>query len=119
MTEALMSSVVTEGARVDWERVIIDIQRSTWLAEKSQRKSLKAIGHACGRGDTWAWSLKNIPGTQPTFHDGLMLLTLDPPDTEQGAWATDCREAFENALRKYIGGDFPRSPDGTANGAEE
>lgn len=48
-----------------------------------------------------------------------MLLTLDPPENEQGAWATDCREAFENALRKYIGGDFPRSPDGTANGSEE
>lgn len=76
MTEVLMLSVVTQGARVDWERVIIDIQRSTWLADKSQRKSLKAISHACGRGDTWAWSLKNIPGTQPTFHDGLMLLGL-------------------------------------------
>ena len=49
-----------------------------------------------------------------------MLLTLAPPDgVNQGEWATDCREAFEKELRKYIGGEFPRSPDGTANGAEE
>lgn len=48
-----------------------------------------------------------------------MLLTLDPPDHEQGVWATECRDAFEKALQKYIGGDFPRSPDGSANGAEE
>lgn len=72
----LLPQAINTGIRVDWERVIIDIQRSTWLADKSQRKSLKAISHACGRGDTWAWSLKNIPGTQPTFHDGLMLLGL-------------------------------------------
>lgn len=40
-----------------------------------------------------------------------MLLTLDPPEENQGKWATDCREAFEKALRDYIGGEFPRSPD--------
>lgn len=76
MTEALMSSVVIEGARVDWERVIIDIQRSTWLADKSQRMGIKSIAKACGRTFSWAWNLKNIPNTQPKFHDGLMLLAL-------------------------------------------
>lgn len=48
-----------------------------------------------------------------------MLLPLDPPDKDQGVWAYECREAFEKELRKYVGGEFPRSPDGTANGAEE
>lgn len=48
-----------------------------------------------------------------------MLLTLEPPDKDQGVWAGDCRDAFEKELRKFMGGEFPRSPDGTANGGEE
>jgi hypothetical protein len=48
-----------------------------------------------------------------------MLLTLDPPPQDQGVWATDCRSAFEDALRKYIGNSFPRSPGSDANGDEE
>lgn len=48
-----------------------------------------------------------------------MLLPLDPPDKDQGVWATDCREAFETALRKYIGNSFPHSPNGSENGDEQ
>lgn len=67
---------VANGARIDWERVIMDIQRSTWLASSSDRYSHRAIAHACGRGENWVWSLKNIPGTEPKFHDALLLLGL-------------------------------------------
>lgn len=48
-----------------------------------------------------------------------MLLTIDPPDKDQGAWATDCREAFEKELRKYIGNGFPHSPNDSENGDQE
>lgn len=99
MTEALMSSVVTEGARVDWERVIIDIQRSTWLADKSQRKSLREISSACGRGGVaghnWAWNLKNIPGTEPKFHDAMMLLALWSEKTGKKGEELPLRRDFE------------------------
>lgn len=48
-----------------------------------------------------------------------MLLTLDPPDKDQGLWAGDCRESFEKELRKYLGSGFPHSPNGSANGEDE
>ncbi len=54
----------------------MDIQRSTWLAGTSERYSDVAIARACGRGKTWTWSLRNIPGTEPKFHDALLLLGL-------------------------------------------
>lgn len=65
-----------EGRRIDWGRVVLDIQRSAWLREQAQWTSLRAIAHACGRGENWAWSLKNIDGTEPKFHDALMLIGL-------------------------------------------
>jgi hypothetical protein len=72
--------------RVDWPGVILDIQRSTWLADKqSGRMSLEAIATACGRGYSWAWSLKNIPATEPRFHDGLLLLGLWSDKTAKAA----------------------------------
>lgn len=46
-----------------------------------------------------------------------MLLTIEPPEKDQGQWATDCRQAFETELRKYAG--FPLSPNSSANGGEE
>lgn len=67
---------IARGARIDWERVILDIQRSTWLANSSDRYSHRAIANACGRGENWVWSLKNIPGTEPKFHDAMLLLGL-------------------------------------------
>ena len=49
-----------------------------------------------------------------------MLLTLEPPpDRKEGEWATECREAFEISLRKYIGTIFPRSPESDASGDQE
>lgn len=45
-----------------------------------------------------------------------MFLTLDPPPEKQGEWATGCKEDFEKHLSKYIGGGFPRSPDGGSDG---
>jgi len=62
--------------RIDWEQVIIQIQRSTWLKSSSDRMSLLAIGEACGRSFGWAWNLKNIPGTEPRYSDGVLLLRL-------------------------------------------
>ena len=67
---------VANGARIDWERVVMDIQRSMWLSGKSERYSDVAIARACGRGKTWTWALRNIPGTEPKFHDALLLLGL-------------------------------------------
>ncbi len=64
------------GRRIDWERLIMDIQRSAWLSGVSATASLAEISRACGRNDTWAWQLKNVPDTEPKFHDGLMLLGL-------------------------------------------
>lgn len=47
-----------------------------------------------------------------------MLLTLPPPDKDQGEWATKCREDFEKELRKYLGLGFPHSPGGDESGGE-
>jgi hypothetical protein len=38
-----------------------------------------------------------------------MFLVLDPPEQDQGKWATDAVSAFDSELRKYIG-FMPRSP---------
>lgn len=48
-----------------------------------------------------------------------MLLTLEPPADGQGKWAFECRDAFEAALRKYMGTGFPHSPNGDSSGGEE
>lgn len=53
-----------------------------------------------------------------------MFLVCDPPETGQGAWATDTVATFETELRKYLGwsqGVDPRSPGGSndAHGGEE
>lgn len=86
-----------EGRRIDWERVVLDIQRSAWLREQSQWKSLRAIAHACGRGENWAWSLKNIPNTEPKFHDALLLIGLWAETT--GGTALPLHRESERATR--------------------
>lgn len=48
-----------------------------------------------------------------------MLLTLDPPNADQGVWAGECRDAFESALRRYMGSGFPHSPSDGSTGGEE
>lgn len=47
-----------------------------------------------------------------------MLLVTDPPDTDQGVWAGECRDAFEKELRKYMGMGFPHSPGGDDTGGD-
>jgi hypothetical protein len=54
--------------RTDWFRVIVDLERAGY--------SLDRIAAECLRGKTWAWSLKNVPDTEPRFHDGMLLLGL-------------------------------------------
>jgi hypothetical protein len=54
--------------RIDWFRVIVDLERARW--------SLERIAVAVERSKGWVSNLKNIPGTEPRFHDGLMLLGL-------------------------------------------
>ena len=68
--------VATES-RVDWFRVIVDLERARW--------SLDRIAQDVGRSKGWVSNLKNIPDTGPRFHDGLMLLGLWAEVTGKGA----------------------------------
>lgn len=62
----------SQGKRIDWSEMIFNLER----CGMSQRQ----IGLECGldpeNGHVWVNRLKNIPGTQPKFHDGAMLLGL-------------------------------------------
>ena len=60
-------------AIIDWSEVVFDLLRSGLSARQ--------IGMECGFDDptnakAWVQRLKNIPGTQPKFHNGAMLLGL-------------------------------------------
>ncbi len=70
-----MSTVIARSTarvtRVDWCGVVIDLERAGY----SQRQ----IGGECDADASWVNRLKNIPGTQPKFHSGALLL---------GLWAT-------------------------------
>jgi len=59
---------VTRNSRIDWFRVIVEIQRSGW--------SLDRIAFEMQRSKGSISNLKNIPGTEPRFHDGMKLLGL-------------------------------------------
>lgn len=48
-----------------------------------------------------------------------MLLTLDPPNEDQGVWAGECRDSFETYLRKYMGTSSPHSPSNGSDGDSE
>ncbi len=56
------------AARIDWSAMVFDLER----CGMSQRE----IGEACGMDASWANKLKNLPGTQPRFHNGALLLGL-------------------------------------------
>ncbi len=62
------------AVRIDWFRVIVDLERSTDAA--GRRWSLERIADAMDRSKGWVSNLKTIPDTEPRFHDGLMLLGL-------------------------------------------
>lgn len=75
--------------RLDWSRIIFDLER----CGLSQR----AIGRECGHEDAeagrvWAHRLKNIPGTQPKFHHGALLL---------GLWAERMEKTPSEAPKEY------------------
>lgn len=62
---------------IDWARMVVDLER----CGMSQREISGHCGYpdmdrANGGGKYWVNRLKNIPGTQPDFHEGLMLLGL-------------------------------------------
>lgn len=65
---------VVAAGDIDWSQVVFDLER----AGLSQRE----IGEQCGYGDrsdrgkVSINQLKNIPGMQPRFHHGLLLLGL-------------------------------------------
>ena len=59
--------------RIDWSQIIFDLER----CGMTQR----TIGLECGIDEDeaarlWCHRLKNIPGNQPKFHNGAMLLGL-------------------------------------------
>lgn len=57
------------GRRFDWAAMIFELER----LGLSQRD----IAHRCDvSGHSWVNNLKNIPGTQPKFHDGAVLLSV-------------------------------------------
>jgi hypothetical protein len=64
------------GNRIDWPQVILDLQRSDWGQSQRKWTPMQAIAEACGRGPSWVWALKNVDGTEPKFHDGMMLIGL-------------------------------------------
>ncbi len=54
--------------RIDWWQVITDLGR----AEISHER----IAAECLRSKGWVDNLKNTPGTEPRFHDGMIVLAL-------------------------------------------
>lgn len=64
-----MASKITKTAgRVDWPAVVESVE----LAGVSQRE----IDARCGASTTWAHRLKSIPGTQPKYDQGAVLIRL-------------------------------------------
>lgn len=59
---------------IDWPEVILDLVRTGM--------TLSAIAAECGydesgrSGKEWLCRLRNLPGTQPKFHSGAMLIGL-------------------------------------------
>jgi hypothetical protein len=54
--------------RIDWFRVICELQRSGW--------TLASIGAQVGRSEGWVIHLNNSPDAQPRFDDGEALIAL-------------------------------------------
>lgn len=62
----------TRLKRIDWSRIIFDLER----AGMTQGEISVQAGIEHDNPGVWANRLKNIPGTQPKFHNGAMLLGL-------------------------------------------
>lgn len=54
--------------RIDWFRVIVDLEREKW--------SLERIADHCERSKGWVSNLKSIPDTEPRFYDGCVMIAL-------------------------------------------
>lgn len=74
---------------IDWSEVVFDLLRTGMSARE--------IGMECGfvepmAARAWVQRLKNIPGTQPRFHHGAMLL---------GLWSERTQRPPEDAATLY------------------
>ena len=67
--------------RIDWSAVVFDLERTGM----TQREIGMACGHEPHNARQWVNALKNIPGTQPKFHHGALLLGLWVEKTGQQA----------------------------------
>jgi hypothetical protein len=57
------------GRLIDWSEVVLDLRRAG-LSHREIAEQCDASGH------DWVHRLLNIPGTQPKFHNGTLLLGL-------------------------------------------
>jgi hypothetical protein len=71
---------------IDWSRIVFDLE----AAGMSQRQIAAECGFAAGDGGYWVNRLKNIPDTQPQFHEGALLL---------GLWADRMRQPLADVPR--------------------
>jgi hypothetical protein len=68
ITESTTRQVAVHPRRVDWFRIVVDLERSGM--------SQAAIGLAIGRSSAQVFAYKSIPDTEPPFHHAMMLLGL-------------------------------------------
>lgn len=68
ITDATLRHVTTRPWRIDWFRVIVDLERSGLFQHE--------IGAAAGISQAQVSGYKSIPNTEPTFHVGMLLLGL-------------------------------------------
>lgn len=68
---------------IDWSAVVLDLRRCGM--------SHQQIAGECDADKSWVHRLLNIPGTQPRFHHGVMLL---------GLWAERTGKSAEDVPRE-------------------
>ncbi len=61
--------MATRAPRIDWSAMIFALE-AAGLSQRDIAARCAVSTHA------WTNRLKNLPGTQPSFHDGAMLLAL-------------------------------------------
>ena len=62
---------------INWPEVVLDLRRNSLTHEQ--------IGRHCGADKHWVHRLLNIPGTEPFYGRGVLLLTLWMEHTGRGA----------------------------------
>lgn len=68
ITTKTVRMVAVHPRRIDWFRVIVDLERSGMTQAE--------IGASIGRSSTQVFAYKSIPNTEPPFHEAAMLLGL-------------------------------------------